>query len=109
MAHGEEKAKEAAETARKTFEQGDLAEGLPTVEMDAAELDNGLGLLTALVKAGLASSNGEARRHIKGGAVSVNDERTRDERQVLHGDNISDEGVIKLSVGKKRHVLLKII
>ncbi len=109
MAHGEEKAADAAETARKTFEQGHMAEGLPTVEIGAGELDNGLGLLTALVKAGLAGSNGEARRHIRGGAVKVNDEKIDDEKALLHGDDISNEGIIKLSLGKKRHVLLKIV
>ena len=109
MAHGEEKALAASETALKTFEQGAMASGLPTVEVDSGELSKGLGLLTALVTAGLAKSNGEARRHIKGGAVKINDIKAEDEKVQLGGDDISDEGVIKLSVGKKRHVLLKII
>ncbi len=107
MAHGEEKALAASETARKTFEQGTMASGLPSVDINASDLDNGLGLLTALVTAGLASSNGEARRHIKGGAVKINDVKAENEKRLLGGDDISDDGVIKLSVGKKRHVLLK--
>ncbi len=109
MAHGQEKALEASETALKTFEQGTMASGLPTVEISAGDLDNGLGLLTALVTAGLATSNSEARRHIKGGAVKINDVKADNEKVQLGGDDISDEGVIKLSVGKKRHVLLKAI
>ena len=109
MAHGEKKALEASETALKTFEQGTMAEGLPTIEINAGELDEGLGLLTALVTAGLASSNGEARRHIKGGAVKINDIKAENEKMQLGGDDITVDGVIKLSVGKKRHVLLKTI
>ncbi len=108
MAHGKEKAEKAAQTARKTFEQGDLAEGLPTVEISADDFSGGLGLLAALVKAGLAASNGEARRHIRGGAIKVNDEKISDEKRQLAGDDITDDGIIKLSFGKKRHVLLKI-
>ncbi len=109
MAHGQEKALEASETALKTFEQGTMASGLPTVEISAGDLDNGLGLLTALVTAGLATSNSEARRHIKGGAVKINDVKADSEKVQLGGDDITDDGVIKLSVGKKRHVLLKAI
>jgi len=109
MAHGQEAAEEAQETARKTFEQGTMAEGLPTVEINTDEFSGGLGVLAALVTAGLAKSNGEARRHIKGGAVKVNDEKVTDEKRQLTGDDITDEGVIKLSFGKKRHVLLKVV
>ncbi len=109
MAHGPEKAEQAAETARKTFEQGAMAEGLPTVEIEASAFSEGLGLLSALVTAGLAGSNGEARRHVKGGAVRINDEKAADEKIRLSGDHITDDGVIKLSVGKKRHVLLKVV
>lgn len=109
MAHGQQKADEAAETARKTFEQGTMATGLPTVDVQASDLSAGMGLLTALVSAGLASSNGEARRHIKGGAVKINDVKAENEKVILSGDDITDDGVIKLSVGKKRHVLLNIL
>jgi len=108
MAHGQEAAEAAQETARKTFEQGTMAEGLPTIEIDAEEFSDGLGVLAALVTAGLAKSNGEARRHIKGGAVKINDEKITDEKRQLMGDDITDEGVIKLSFGKKRHILLKV-
>ena len=107
LAHGSEVASEAAETARQTFEQGALAEGLPTVEMPRTEIESGLGLLTAIVKAGLAKSNGEARRHIAGGGVRVNDDQVTDEKARLALDDLSSEGVIKLSVGKKRHVLIR--
>ena len=78
-----------------------MASGLPTIEISASELDDGLGLLTALVTAGLANSNGEARRHIKGGAVKVNDVKAENEKVQLSSDDINDDGVIKLSFGKK--------
>ncbi len=107
MLHGRAAAEEAAETARRTFEEGALAEGLPTVEIPRESLKEGLGLLRAMVLAGLAKSNGEARRAVKGGAVRVNDEKISDERLILTEEHINDEGVIKLSFGKKRHVLLK--
>jgi len=107
LVHGREAANQAAETARQTFEQGALAQGLPTIEMPRNEIESGLGLLTAIVKAGLAKSNGEARRHVAGGGVRVNDGQIMDEKAQLTPDNLSSEGVIKLSVGKKRHVLIR--
>lgn len=106
LVHGRQKAEQAAETARKTFEEGQTANTLPTVEIEAAALHEGIGLLSALVSAGFAKSNGEARRHIKGGAVRVNDRAVSDESAVLTEKDLTD-GVIKLSFGKKRHVLLQ--
>ena len=70
----------AAETARNTFEEGALAESLPTVEVPAAEFDAGLGVLAAFVRAGLVASTGEARRQIRGGGLKVNDETLSDEK-----------------------------
>lgn len=107
MLHGRAAAEEAAETARKTFEEGALAENLPTIEVAKAELDGGIGILTLLVQAGLAGSNGEARRHIKGGAVKLNDKGVSDDRMTVGADALSPEGVAKLSVGKKKHILVR--
>ncbi len=106
MVHGREAAEQAAETARKTFEEGALAATLPTVEVPAAELSAGIGVLTAFVRAGLAASNGEARRAVQGGALKVNDIPVANDRMTL-GDADLLDGVIKLSQGKKKHVLLK--
>lgn len=106
LVHGRAAADQAAETARRTFEEGSLAESLPTVEMPRAELHN-LGVLGAFVRAGLVTSNGEARRQIKGGGLKVNDVTVTDEKMVLSLANLTPEGVIKLSFGRKRHVLLK--
>ncbi|MCK1395910.1 tyrosine--tRNA ligase [Bradyrhizobium sp. 1] len=107
LLHGRDAANEAAETARRTFEEGALAETLPTVEIPRGELDAGLGVLNAFVKAGLVASNGEARRQIKGGGLRVNDEPVTDEKMALSAASLTPEGVIKLSFGKKKHVLIR--
>jgi tyrosyl-tRNA synthetase len=106
LVHGREHAAAAAMTAQETFEQGTTSEGLPTVEIAASELSAGLGVLAAFVKAGLVKSNGEARRQIQGGGLRVNDVPVSDESAKLTPQDVSD-GVIKLSLGRKRHVLLK--
>jgi tyrosyl-tRNA synthetase len=107
LLHGADAARQAAETARQTFEEGAIAENLPTVEIPRGEFEAGVGVLSAFVKAGLVASNGEARRQIKGGGLRVNDIAVSDEKMSLSGSNLTPEGVIKLSFGKKRHVLLK--
>ncbi|WP_213775479.1 tyrosine--tRNA ligase [Bradyrhizobium sp. dw_78] len=107
LLHGADAARTAAETARQTFEEGAIAENLPTVEIPGSELDAGAGVLGMFVKAGLVASNGEARRQIKGGGLRVNDVAVSDEKMVLNRSNLTPEGVIKLSLGKKRHVLLR--
>jgi tyrosyl-tRNA synthetase len=106
LVHGRAAAEQAAETARRTFEEGSLAETLPTVEVPRAELQS-LGVLSAFVRAGLVRSNGDARRQIQGGGLKVNDAAVTDEKMVLSSAHLTPEGVIKLSLGKKRHVLLK--
>lgn len=105
--HGRAAAEEAAETARKTFEEGALAANLPTVEVATGELNAGIGLLALIVKAGLAASNGEARRHVQGGAVRINDAAVSDERMSVGSAELTSDGVIKLSLGKKKHILIK--
>ncbi|CEJ88742.1 tyrosine tRNA synthetase [Hyphomicrobium sp. GJ21] len=107
LVHGRDKAEAAAETARKTFEQGALATDLPTIEISSAEFDAGLGVLTAFVKAGLVASNSEARRQIQGGGLKINDEAVTSDKAVIKATDAVSNGVIKLSLGKKKHVLLK--
>jgi tyrosyl-tRNA synthetase len=107
LVHGRDAATAAAETARRTFEEGALAESLPTIEIASADLSGGIGVLSAAVKAGLVASNGEARRQIQGGGLKVNDVTVTDEKLVLSAGNLTPEGVIKLSLGRKKHVLLK--
>jgi tyrosyl-tRNA synthetase len=107
IVHGREAAEEAAETARKTFEEGALAESLPTVEVARSSLEAGTGILSLFVTAGLAASNGEARRHVQGGAVRINDQPVSDERRAVTVADLTPEGVIKLSLGKKNHILVR--
>jgi tyrosyl-tRNA synthetase len=107
LLHGADAARIAAETARRTFEEGAIAENLPTVEVSQSELETGIGVLSAFVKAGLVASNGEARRQIKGGGLRINDVTAEDDKMILKIGDLTPEGVIKLSVGRKRHVLLK--
>ncbi|HLP71175.1 MAG TPA: tyrosine--tRNA ligase, partial [Rhizobium sp.] len=105
--HGRAAAEEAAETARKTFEEGAIADNLPSIEVPAGELEAGVGLLSLIVRAGLAASNGEARRHVQGGAVRINDKPVADERMAVGAGEVTADGVIKLSLGKKKHILVR--
>jgi tyrosyl-tRNA synthetase len=106
LLHGREAAEAAAETARKTFEEGTAGEELPVVKVAKAEFDAGLGVLKALVLAGFAASNGEARRHVQSGAIRINGAPLRDERAILTAAMLED-GAIKLSMGKKKHALVR--
>ena len=107
LVHGRQAADEAAATARTTFEEGGLGASLPTVEIPRAELKAGIGVLAAFVKAGLASSNGEARRAIANNAIMVNDVRITSDKAAIGESDVTADGVVKLSLGRKRHVLLK--
>ena len=107
MCHGADAAKAAAETARQTFEEGSVATDLPTVDVPKAELQGGAVLFELLRRAGLCKSNGEARRLIKGGGARVNDKSVAEEMAKVSMDDITAGGVIKLSAGKKRHVLIR--
>jgi tyrosyl-tRNA synthetase len=105
LLHGREAASQAEDTARKTFEQGQLAENLPSAVV--AGLADSVGVLTAFVEAGLVPSTSEARRQIKGGGLRINDVVVTDERAQLGPTDLTPEGVVKLSLGRKRHVLAR--
>ena len=107
LVHGRAAADDAAATARTTFEEGGLGASLPSVDVPRAEIKAGIGVLTAFVKAGLASSNGEARRAIANNAIMVNDTRVTSDKATISEADLTADGVVKLSLGRKRHVLLK--
>jgi tyrosyl-tRNA synthetase len=107
LVHGRDAADRAAETARATFEQGEIAASLPTIEIARTELEKGWGVLTASAHAGFVASTGEARRQIKSGGIKVNDVAVTDEKRKLTLADLTPEGVIKLSLGKKRHALIR--
>ncbi len=107
LVHGRKAADEAAATARTTFEEGGLGANLPTIEVTLAELKAGISVPVAFVRAGLASSNGEVRRAIANSGVLVNDVRVDSDKAVIGEADLARDGVVKLSLGRKRHVLLK--
>jgi tyrosyl-tRNA synthetase len=108
LVHGRDAASAAGDTSRKTFEEGAFASDLPTVEISRAELNAGLGVLTAFAdKAKLVASNSEARRQVKAGGLKINDLTVVDDKLTLTAKDLTPDGVIKLSLGKKKHVLLK--
>ncbi|MCW8914828.1 MAG: tyrosine--tRNA ligase [Magnetovibrio sp.] len=109
MCHGEDAAKAAKATAQKTFEQGQLGADLPTIEVPKSDLDNGITAFATLVTVGFCKSNGEARRMVKGGGARINDVQVKDENQAVTTADLNDDGVIKVSAGKKRHALLKAV
>jgi tyrosyl-tRNA synthetase len=109
LCHGRAEADRAAETARQTFEGSGMSANLPSIDMPRAELARGIGVLAAFTRAGLTSSNGDARRQIAGGGLRVNDEAVADEKLQLNERDLTRDGVIKLSLGKKKHVLIRAV
>ncbi|MGE0746532.1 MAG: tyrosine--tRNA ligase [Rhodospirillales bacterium] len=106
LCHGAEAAEAAAETARTTFEEGALGADLPRVAVPAAELSAGIAAFNLVRLAGLAASNGEARRLIANGGVRINDVAVNDQMMTVDSAFLSG-GVIKVSAGRKRHVLVE--
>ncbi|MSO54513.1 MAG: tyrosine--tRNA ligase, partial [Rhodospirillales bacterium] len=109
LGHGTEAAEAAAETARRTFEDGTSGESLPTVDIGRSELEAGLLAYDLLRRAGLAASNGEARRLIKGGGARLNGATIADESQKVTTRDLDAQGAIKLSAGKKRHAMVRAV
>ena len=107
LCRGETAAQEAAETARRTFEEGAVDSQLPTLEVPNERLQAGIPLYLLLAEAGLCASNGEARRLIKGGGARVNDEKIEDETASVTSSRLLSEGVVKISAGRKKHALIR--
>ncbi len=109
LCHGEAAAQAAAETARQVFAEGGIGEDLPVTEVARAELEPGRAAIDYFHRAGLAASLGEARRLIRGGGAKVNDKTVSDEKLVLGLGDLNSDGVIKLSAGRKRHALIRVV
>jgi tyrosyl-tRNA synthetase len=107
LVHGREAAEAAAETARKTFEEGETSLSLPTVTWPRSAFEGGIGILDAFQQAGLARSTGEVRRAMANNGVSVNGRKINTYTYMISTRDLTPEGVIKLSLGRKRHVLLR--
>ena len=106
MCHGEQAALDAAETARKTFEEGASAEGLPTITLARSKLTEGIPAFVLFQEAGLAASGGEARRLIAGGGARINDTKVESNAQMITLADLNDDQAVKLSAGKKKHALV---
>ena len=109
MLHGREAADQAGETARRTFEEGATAENLPTANVPRARFDEGIGVADAAILAGFCNSKSEVRRAVANSAIAINDTRVTDFNYTISTKDFTGEGVIKLSFGKKKHVLLKAV
>jgi tyrosyl-tRNA synthetase len=107
LAHGEAAAAAAGETARRVFAEGGIGEELPVTETSRAQLEKGHPAINYFHAAGLAASLSEARRLVRGGGAKVNDQPLTDEKQLLGLSDLNEEGVIKLSAGRKRHALIR--
>lgn len=108
LCHGEQAATEAAATAAKVFEQGGVGDDLPSISIDTNRLGSGISILDLFVETGLTDSKGEAKRLIKGGGAKINDVKIEDEGQTVSNDDVTADGHIKLSAGKKKHALVRI-
>jgi tyrosyl-tRNA synthetase len=106
LAHGAAAAATAAETARRAFEQGEAADTLPGVDVPRGELEAGIPAFRLFTIAGLAASNGEARRLIRGGGARINDVPVTDEGRAVTAADLHDNA-IKLSAGRKQHRLVR--
>ena len=107
LCHGSEDARQAAETARRTFEQGESAEGLPEITVPRAELEAGIPAFALFRQAGLADTGGAARRLIRGGGARLNDTPVDSEDRLIGVADLEGQDAIKLSAGRKRHVLVR--
>jgi tyrosyl-tRNA synthetase len=108
MCHGETAALEAATTAQKVFEQGGVGDDLPSITVERARLNTGITILDLLVEAGFAASKGEARRLVQGGGIRCNDNVVSDDKFIAKESDLTNDGYIKLSAGKKRHALVRV-
>ncbi len=109
LCHGAGAAAAAAETARQTFDEGASGDQLPTVDVPRADLENGIPAFELLRRANLAKTNGEARRLIKGGGGRLNGAVITDETRLVGLADLTGEGVIKLSAGRKRHAVVRAV
>ncbi len=109
LCHGTAAAEAAAETARRTFEDGALGRDLPTIEVARDRLAQGIPAYELLRESGLTASNGEARRLIKGGGGRINDAAIDSPTRAVGLSDLNSDGLIKLSAGKKRHALVRAV
>jgi tyrosyl-tRNA synthetase len=109
LCHGRDAALAAADTARAVFEEGGSGEDLPQIELSRDVFERGISILELFNRTGLAASNGEARRLIRGGGARINDAVVEDEIRIVRLDDLGSNGAVKLSAGRKRHALVRAV
>lgn len=109
LCHGEQSASQASVAAMKVFEEKSLSTDLPSIEINKIDLDKGIAAYLIFQQVGLTASGGEAKRLIKGKGAKINDEVILEENFLITSSILNAEGVIKLSAGKKKHALIKLV
>ena len=107
LCHDADAARQVEQTARQSFSQGVIAEGLPTLDIDKAEMPS-LSVIDAFVQSGLAASKGEVRRLIRGGGARLNNQAISDEDRLLLADDFDTDGRAQIAAGKKRRAILQL-
>ena len=108
MLHGKVEAEKALKTSKKTFDDKSFDENLPTLKIEKKQLEKGISLKETLIKIGFAKSNSDFKRNFQNAAYKINNQNVKDENQILTINNL-DQDTIKISFGKKKHHLIKII
>jgi len=109
MLHGPEAAKNSELTAKKTFKDKSVGKNLPTIKIKKNEITSGINILDLVLLTKLGNSKGEVRRMIKNNGLKINNETVTDDARMLYENNFNQNGGMKVSHGKKQHVIVKII
>ena len=109
MLHGSKAAKESETTAKKTFKDKSIGKNLPVVKVKKNSITNGMNVLDLVLLTTLANSKGEIRRMIKNNGLKINNEIVTDEKKIINQNNFDQDNNMKVSHGKKQHVIVKII
>ena len=108
MLHGKSSAKKAEQTAKKTFVSGSIGEDLPTIKVNKNKLKNGVNILDLVVLSNLLTSKSEVRRIIKNRGIKINNKTIEDQTLQIFLRDFKDQNFMKLSLGKKKHVIIKL-
>jgi tyrosyl-tRNA synthetase len=108
LCHGDRAARQAAETAKKTFEEGSVGSDIPVFAITSAELGKGVAAYELFRLAGLADTGGESRRLIRGGGARMNDRKLEDENELIGPALFRENKMLKLSAGRKKHMMVKL-
>ena len=109
MLHGSKSAKDSETTAKKTFKDKSVGKDLPTIKIKKNQINNGINILDLVLLAKLGNSKGEVRRMIKNNGLKINNETISDENKIFYEDSFNQNNGMKVSHGKKQHVIVKII